>query len=104
MLALPLAETFEQVANRVVDRKASDPEQFVQGHIGTQQTGVCEAPRSGHHREQEGCEGLHRIDGIGGSKTKRQMLPHRFAIADLPQKLEKYHQPAERRDRTWSLA
>src|SRR5712692_9788819 len=39
-LALSLAETFEQVANGVVDRKASDPQQFVQGHVRTQQTGV----------------------------------------------------------------
>src|SRR5712691_9031373 len=37
MLALSLAETFEQVANGVVDREASDPQQFVQSHIGTQQ-------------------------------------------------------------------
>src|SRR5216684_7494014 len=34
-LALSLAETFEQVANSVVDRKASDPQQPVQGYIGT---------------------------------------------------------------------
>src|SRR6202166_1262421 len=44
-LALSLAEAFEQVANGVVDRKASDPQQFVQGHVGTRQTGVCEPPR-----------------------------------------------------------
>src|SRR3979409_1797850 len=50
-LALSLAETFEQVANGVVDGKTSDPQQRVQGYVGTQQTGVCEAPRSGHHRK-----------------------------------------------------
>src|SRR5271154_3758382 len=42
-LTLSLAEAFEQIANGVVDRKASDSEQFVQGHVGTQQTGVCES-------------------------------------------------------------
>src|SRR5579863_3968558 len=41
-LALSLPKTLEQVANGVVDRKASDPEQLVQGYVGTQQTGVCE--------------------------------------------------------------
>ena len=84
--------------------KRADPQHCVQGHVGTQQTGVCEPPRPGHHREQKGREGLHRIDRVGGSETKRQMLAHRFAIAYLPQKLEKHHQPAERRDRTRGLA
>ena len=50
-LALSLTEAFEQVANGVIDRKARDPQHGVQGHVGTQQTGVCEAPRSGHYRE-----------------------------------------------------
>jgi len=76
----------------------------VQSYIGTPQTGVCEPPRPGHHRKQKCREGLHGIDRVGGSETKRQMLPHRFAIAHLPQKLEKHHQPAERRDRTPGLA
>src|SRR6266481_5691240 len=65
-LALSLAEAFEQVANGVVDRKASDPQQFVQGYVGTQQTGVCEPPRPGHYRKQKGREGLHGIDRVGG--------------------------------------
>src|SRR5712692_2713227 len=34
-LALSLPKTFEQVANGVVDWKASDPQQLVQGYIGT---------------------------------------------------------------------
>jgi len=70
-LAVSLAEALEQVANGVIDGKALHPQQGMQGHIGTQQTGVREAPRSGHHREQESREGLHRIDGVGGSETKR---------------------------------
>src|SRR6202041_1023109 len=57
-LALSLTETFEQVANGVIDRKARDPQHRVQGHVGTQQTRVCEAPRSGHHRGEERGEGL----------------------------------------------
>jgi hypothetical protein len=32
------------------------------------------------------------------------MLPHRFTIAHLLQKLEKHHQPAERRDCARGLA
>src|SRR5216683_4016801 len=44
MLALSLPEPLEQVANGVVDGKASDPQQLVQGYVGTQQTGVCEPP------------------------------------------------------------
>src|ERR1700730_8545295 len=103
-LTLSLAEAFEQIANGVVARETSDPEQPVQGDIGTQQTGLCEPPPSGHHREQKCREGLHRIDRVGGSETKRQILPHRFAIAYLPQKLEKHHQSAERRDGTRGLA
>src|ERR1700730_15565912 len=83
-LALSLAEALEQVANGVVDGKARDSQQGVQGHIRTQQARVREPPCSGHHREQEGREGLHRIDRVGGSKTKRQILAHGFAIADLP--------------------
>src|SRR5260370_36558414 len=79
MLALPLAETFEQVANSVVDRKASDPEQLVQGYIGTQQTGVCEPPRPGHHREQEGREGPHRLTRGRRAGAQGKMLPSRLA-------------------------
>jgi len=75
----------------------------VQGHIRTQQAGVGEAPRSGHHRKQKGRESLHGIGGVGGSETKRQMLPHCFAITHPPQKLKKHHQPAERRDRPRGL-
>ena len=33
-----------------------------------------------------------------------QMLPHRFVIAHLSQKLEKYHQAAKRCDRPYGLA
>src|SRR6202171_587021 len=82
-LALSLAETLEQVANGVIGGKARDPQQRAQGHIRTQQTRGREPPCSGHHREQEGREGLHRIDGVGWSKTKRQILAHGLAIADL---------------------
>src|SRR5258708_29321043 len=50
-LALSLTEAFEQIANGVIDRKARDPQHGVQSHVCTQQTRVCEAPRSGHYRE-----------------------------------------------------
>jgi hypothetical protein len=103
-LALSLPKPLEQVANGVVDGKASDSQQLVQGYIGTQQTGMCEPPRPSHHRKQKCREGLHGIDRVGGSETKRQMLPHRFAIAHLPQEFKKHHQPAERRNRTRGLA
>src|SRR5271168_4064487 len=53
-LTLSLTEAFEQVANGVIARKARNPQHGVQGHVGTQQTGVREAPRSGHHRKQKG--------------------------------------------------
>ena len=65
MLALSLAEALEQVANGVVDGKARDPQRCVQVHIRPQQAGVREPSCSGHHREQEGREGLYRIDRVG---------------------------------------
>src|SRR6266436_2979120 len=103
-LTLSLTEALEQVANGVITRKACDPQQGLQGHIRTQQTRVCKAPCSSHHREQKCREGLHRIDGVGGSEIKRQMLAHRFAITYLPQKLEEHHQTTERGDRSLGLA
>src|SRR5258708_4845703 len=45
-LALSLHEAFEQVANGVITRKACDSQQGLQGHIRTQQTGVCKPPCS----------------------------------------------------------
>src|SRR5437879_9782008 len=103
-LALPLAEALEQIANGVVDRKTRDPQQGLQGHVRTQQTRVCEAPRAGHHGEQKCREGLHRIDGVGWSKTKRQIPAHGLAISYLPQKLHEHHQPTKRCDRSLGLA
>src|SRR5882724_11137004 len=61
-------------------------------------------PRSGHHRKQKCGEGRHGIDGVGRSKTKRQIFAHCFAITYLPQKLEEHHQTTERGDRSLGLA
>src|SRR6266853_281895 len=76
----------------------------MQGHIRAQQTRVCKPPCSSHHREQKCGEGLHRIDGVGGSEMKRQIFAHGFAITYLPQKLEEHHQTTERSDRSLRLA
>src|SRR5215469_16754062 len=46
----------------------------------------------------------YRIDGVGRAKRERQMLPHRLAIPDPPQKLEEHHQPAERSHRPLGLS
>src|SRR6516162_4845438 len=103
-LTLSLPEALEQVANRVVDRKTGDSQQRLQGGVSAQQTGVREAPRSRYHGKQKRCESLYRIDGVGGRERERQMLPHRFAIADPPQKFAEHHQATERSHRPLGLA
>jgi hypothetical protein len=41
---------------------------------------------------------------LGEVRRNGRMLAHRFAIADLPQKLEEHHQPTEGCDRSLGLA
>ena len=43
-------------------------------------------------------------DRIGRMESERQMLPHRFAIADPSQKFEEHHQTTERSHRPLRLA
>lgn len=79
--------------------KVFDAQECAQGLVRTQPIGVGEAPRPGHHGDEEGHKGLGRRDCVVARVGEGHPFANPTCQPDTLEERDQADRPAERRDR-----